>query len=189
MWQPLAARTPVLGISWFGLFWVLCQKYPFTSAVCLQSLLEGILSPVKSNDGTCREPEFRFSFTEGEEFWQLKALSFARKDTGLGFLLAGTLRSHHPEPEELWTLGSEDEFAIRLQGSCLELTALKHWREGEYRLMLPTTDSCFRNRTSAQKNISLPSRQCSWREMCAWSRIPQITGSIIWAFRDLCRMF
>lgn len=67
-------------------------------------------------------------------------MSFARKHTGLGFLLAGTLRSHHPEPEELWTLGSEDEFAIRLQGSCLELTALKHWRKGEYRLVLPTTD-------------------------------------------------
>lgn len=73
-----------------------------------QSLLEGILSPVKSNDGTCREPEFRCSFSGGEEFWQLKVMSSAGKDTGLRFLLAGTLRSHHPEPEELWTLGSED---------------------------------------------------------------------------------
>lgn len=109
-------------LIWF----VLSQKYPFTSVVCLQSLLEGILSPVKSNDGTCREPEFGHSFYEGEEFWQLKAVSFAGKDTGLGFLLAGTLRSHHPEPEELWTLGSEDEFAIGLQGSGSGLTAFKH---------------------------------------------------------------
>lgn len=186
--QLLAACTSVLGISWFVLFWVLSQKYPFTSVVCLQSLLEGILSPVKSNGGTCREPEFRHSFYEGEEFWQLKAVSFAGKDTGLGFLLPVTLRSHHPEPEELWTLESEDEFAIRLQGRCSGLTALKHWRKGEYRLMLPVVDVASVTEHLVKKYF-LPSRLCSWKEMCACIRwMPQITGLIKWAFKDLCRL-
>lgn len=100
------------------------SEIPFHQC-CLSTIpLRRILS--KSNGGTCREPEFRHSFYEGEEFWQLKAVSFAGKDTGLGFLLTVTLRSHHPEPEELWTLESEDEFAIRLQGRCSGLTALKH---------------------------------------------------------------
>lgn len=74
-----------------------------------------------------------------------------RERHSLCFLLAGTLRSHYAEPEEFWTLGCEDEYAIRLQGSCLELTVLKRWGKGEYRLMLPTTDLASVTEQSGQK--------------------------------------
>ena len=40
--------------------------------------------PTKSDDGIYREPEFGPSFSEDEEFLQLKAMSFTDKETVLG---------------------------------------------------------------------------------------------------------
>jgi len=70
--------------------------------------------PTTSDDGICREPGSGPSYSEDEEFLQLKAMSFAEQETvrpGLRFPLAGTLRSQHRqnESDELWAVGSEHE--------------------------------------------------------------------------------
>lgn len=40
--------------------------------------------PTKSGDGICREPEFGPSFSEDEEFLQLKAMSFTDEEAVSG---------------------------------------------------------------------------------------------------------
>lgn len=40
--------------------------------------------PTKSGDGICRDPEFGPSFSEDEEFLQLKAMSFTDEEAVSG---------------------------------------------------------------------------------------------------------